>query len=161
MEGNHSIQYDILENRTDLDHTERELFILAEKQAQLAYAPYSHFHVGTAILLDNGLMIGGSNQENASYPLCMCAERVALYSAISMHPEARPVKMVIVAHNPNLKTDKPIPPCGACRQVILEYEFRFKQAIQILLRDDNGKFYRFEGARTLLPLAFDGSFLEK
>jgi cytidine deaminase len=160
MEKKITVEYEVLDHSDKLTDQEKNLFEIAEKQMELAYAPYSNFYVGAAILLDNGAVIPGSNQENAAYPLCMCAERVALYSAITQYPQGKGVKMAIVANNPHLKVDKPIPPCGSCRQVILEFENRFERPLEILLKDDFGKYYRFKSCSQLLPLAFDGSFLQ-
>jgi cytidine deaminase len=156
-----SFDYDVIETTGELKEIEIELFRIAESKLKDAYAPYSKFQVSAAVLLDNGQIVSGTNQENASYSLAMCAERVALYTASSLYPGTKPVSIAIIAHNPHKSIDKPIPPCGACRQVILEFENRFEQAVTILLKDDNGKFYRFENTRQLLPLAFDKSFLEQ
>lgn len=154
-------EYESFNSLQELSEEERALFENAEAQLQIAYAPYSKFYVGAAVLLDNGMIVSGSNQENASYPLCMCAERVALYSCSAQYPGSTPIKIAVIATNRQSKISKPIPPCGACRQVILEYEHRFQSPIEILLRDDTGKYYKFKSARDLLPLAFDGSFLMK
>ncbi len=154
-------EYETFHSISELTEEEQMLFKQAENQLNIAYAPYSNFHVGAAVLLNNHEIVAGSNQENASYPLCMCAERVALYSCSSQFPEATPVKIAVVATNRFQKISRPIPPCGACRQVILEYEHRFKSPIEILLKDDTGIYYKFKSARDLLPLAFDGSFLTR
>ena len=154
-------EYESYDSIQELSEEEQSLFELAESQLEKAYAPYSNFYVGAAVLLNNQKIVPGSNQENASYPLCMCAERVALYSCSALYPEAIPLKIAVVATNRQNKISKPIPPCGACRQVILEYEQRFNSPIEILLKDDTGKYYKFSSARDLLPLAFDGSFLMK
>jgi cytidine deaminase len=154
-----SFDYDSLTEFDQLEKDEQELFKLAEAELEKAYAPYSNFYVGAAILLDNGQNVVGSNQENASYSLCMCAERVALYAMTSQYPGAKALKMAVVANNPQKAIEKAIPPCGACRQVILEFETRFEEPIMILLKDDLGNYYRFANARQLLPLAFDKNFL--
>ena len=160
MEQTFSMNYMLIEGIQQLSREDTLLFEAADEIMLTAYAPYSGFSVGAALLLDNGQIVSGANQENASYPLCMCAERVALYSAISQFPESRGIKMAVVANSSIRKTDRPIPPCGACRQVLLEFEYRFEHPIEILLRDDYGKFYRFPSVRQLLPFAFDGSFLK-
>jgi len=158
--ANYSFDYEVMDSIDKLSDQEQKLFEKAEEQMKNAYAPYSSFFVGAAILLDNGDMVGGSNQENASYSLCMCAERTALYSFSSKYRGPKPVQMAIIANNPNKTIEKPIPPCGACRQVILEYETRFDQDIEIMLKDDHGKYYRFANSRQLLPLAFDKTYLK-
>src|SRR3970040_2328597 len=89
-----------------------------------AYAPYSKFRVGVAILLDNGKIVLGSNQENAAYPSGLCAERVAIFQAGAVYPEAKIIRMAITAASDTNTTAAPIPPCGACRQSIAEYEFK-------------------------------------
>src|SRR3970040_2580316 len=96
-----------------------------------AYAPYSKFRVGVAILLDNGKIVLGSNQENAAYPSGLCAERVAIFYAGSVYPEAKILKMAITAASDTNKTTTPIPPCGSCRQSIAEYETKQHTPIEI------------------------------
>jgi cytidine deaminase len=156
-----SYDYTRINGYDSLDEQDQLLFGEAMRQMENAYAPYSTFRVGAAILLDNGKIVGGSNQENASYSLCMCAERVALYAMASFYPGAAPLKIAVVASNPERAIDKAIPPCGACRQVILEFETRFDKPIEILLRDDFDRYYRFPNSRQLLPLAFDRTFLKE
>lgn len=158
---NYSFDYELIAGFNALSQIEKSLFEKALAHMNQAYAPYSTFRVGAAILLDNGKVVGGSNQENASYSLCMCAERVALYAMTTQFPGAKPVKIAVVANNPEKKIDQAIPPCGACRQVMLEFETRFEQPIEVLLKDDYDRYYRFQNTRQLLPLAFDRNFLKK
>lgn len=124
-----------------------------------AYAPYSRFHVGTALLLDNGEIISGSNQENASYPSGLCAERTAIFYAGAKFPKAKIVKMAITAASQNQKTSAPIPPCGACRQSIAEYETKQDQAIEIYFMGEVGKVMKSNSLANLLPFGFDSSNL--
>jgi cytidine deaminase len=124
-----------------------------------AYAPYSKFNVGAALLLDNGEVIIGSNQENASYPSGLCAERTAIYYAGAKHPNAKILKMAISASSQNQVTDKPIPPCGACRQAIAEYEIKQKKFVEIYFMGVEGKVVKSESLANLLPLLFDNSVL--
>ena len=124
-----------------------------------AYAPYSNFRVGAAILLDNGKIILGSNQENAAFPSGLCAERVAIYHAGSVYPNAKIVKMAISAASDSNTTDAPIPPCGACRQSIAEYEFKQETPIEIYFMGEIGAIYKSDSLKNLLPLAFDKKFL--
>jgi cytidine deaminase len=124
-----------------------------------AYAPYSKFKVGTAILLDNGEVVTGSNQENASYPSGLCAERTAIYYAGAKYPDAKFLQMAITASSQNQVTDKPIPPCGACRQAIAEYELKQKQHISIYFMGAKGKVVESDSLANLLPLLFDNSVL--
>jgi cytidine deaminase len=124
-----------------------------------AYAPYSKFKVGAAILLDNNEVIVGSNQENASYPSGLCAERTAIYYAGAKYPKAKILKMAITASSQNQVTDSPIPPCGACRQSISEYEIKQDQPIEIYFMGVKGKVVKSHSLANLLPLGFDRSFL--
>jgi len=149
----------IYENVTELDQSIQDIMQLATKQLDHAYAPYSNFYVGAAALLTNGNTHTGCNQENASYPLCICAERVALYSAGSVEPNATIKAVAITAKNPKKEIRKPISPCGACRQVILEFQNKQKAPIEIYLKADGPEIYLFESAQDLLPFSFDSSFL--
>ena len=106
---------------------EQELLQQAHTAAGMAYAPYSNFYVGAALMLDNGEICLGNNQENAAYPSGICAERVAIFAASATHPKARVTQMAVVAHAANRTLDHPISPCGACRQVLAEYEMKFKE----------------------------------
>ena len=124
-----------------------------------AYAPYSNFSVGAAILLDNNEIITGSNQENASYPSGLCAERTAIYYAGSQYPNAKVVTMAIIAGSKLKKTIKPIPPCGACRQAIAEYEIKQETPIEIYFMGETGKVAKSNSLSNLLPLGFDKSVL--
>lgn len=124
-----------------------------------AYAPYSKFNVGAAILLDNDEVITGSNQENASYPSGLCAERTAIYYAGAKFPEAKLLKMALTASSQNQITDKPIPPCGACRQAIAEYEVKQNAPIEIYFMGAEGKVVKSKSLVNLLPLVFDSSVL--
>ncbi len=124
-----------------------------------AYAPYSKFHVGTALLLDNGEIITGNNQENASYPSGLCAERTAIYYAGSQYPNAKVLRMAITATSQNKQTVSPIPPCGACRQAIAEYEVKQKVPIEIYFMGEKGKVAKSDSLANLLPFVFDKSVL--
>lgn len=124
-----------------------------------AYAPYSKFKVGAAILLDNNEVVTGSNQENASYPSGLCAERTAIYYAGAKHPNAKMLKMALTASSQNQITNTPIPPCGACRQAIAEYEIKQNQPIEIYFMGATGKVVKSNSLANLLPLGFDRTFL--
>jgi len=129
------------------------------KQVSDLSAPYSNFHVGAAVLLDNGKMIGGSNQENAAYPLCLCAERVALSAAASQHPNVVIKSMAITVKAPNQVVSQPAMPCGSCRQSLCEQEFKQKKDIKLVIRGEEGDIYIFKSAKDILPFSFDASFL--
>ncbi|HEY4617682.1 MAG TPA: cytidine deaminase [Flavobacterium sp.] len=124
-----------------------------------AYAPYSKFRVGVAIFLDNGKIVLGSNQENAAYPSGLCAERVAIFQAGAIYPEAKILKMAITAASDTNKTTSPIPPCGSCRQSIAEYETKQDTPIEIYFMGETGDIYKSESLKNLLPFMFDKKFL--
>jgi cytidine deaminase len=124
-----------------------------------AYAPYSRFRVGAAILLDNGKIVLGSNQENAAYPSGLCAERVAIFQAGAIYPNARIVKLAITAASDTNPTLSPIPPCGACRQSISEYEFKQDSPIELYFMGESGEVYRSNSINNLLPLSFNKTSL--
>ncbi|MFK7782155.1 cytidine deaminase [Psychroserpens sp.] len=124
-----------------------------------AYAPYSNFSVGAAILLDNNQIVTGNNQENASYPSGLCAERTAIYYAGANYPDAKIVKMALTAGSRVNQTITPIPPCGACRQAIAEYEVKQESPIEIYFMGETGKVVKSNSLANLLPLGFDRSFL--
>ncbi|MFZ1805872.1 MAG: cytidine deaminase [Cyclobacteriaceae bacterium] len=139
----------------DLDAESKYLVHKAKDAAHHAYAPYSKFHVGAAIILEDDTLVIGNNQENAAYPMCMCAERVALYAAASAHPGKNLKKMAVVAHKKNQKELTAATPCGGCRQVMLEYETSQKTPIQIVLLTEESKWTIFPSASFLLPFSFN------
>lgn len=140
---------------TDVQNLMREAFKVRDK----AYAPYSNFQVGAAILLENGKIISGSNQENASYPSGLCAERTAIYYAGAQFPEQKIHSLALSAKSSLHQTTVPTPPCGACRQAIAEYETKQNQPIAIYFMGETGKIIRSASLANLLPLAFDRTFL--
>ena len=144
----------------DLDSESKYLVHKAKEATQHAYAPYSKFYVGAALILIDGTVILGANQENASYPLCMCAERVALYAASSQHPDKEIKKLAVVAHKKNHKELVAAAPCGACRQVILEYEQRQQKPIELIMLGPNEKWTKCDSAASLLPFSFGKNNLE-
>lgn len=140
----------------------QDMQVLMEQAVEIrkkAYAPYSKFRVGAALLLDNGKTVLGSNQENAAYPSGLCAERVAIFQTGAIYPEAKIVKMAISAASDTNKTTTPIPPCGACRQSISEYEFKQEYPIEIYFMGESGEVYLSKSISNLLPLTFDKNFL--
>ena len=124
-----------------------------------AYAPYSKFLVGAALLLDNGEIVTGNNQENTSYPSGLCAERTAIYYAGSQFPGHKIMTLAISAGSENSVNTEPIPPCGACRQAIAEYEVNQDQPVEIYFMGESGKVVRSDSLANLLPLIFDRSVL--
>ncbi|OUR91345.1 cytidine deaminase [Flavobacteriales bacterium 34_180_T64] len=148
--------YDTLE---ELPENIQNLMKHAIEAREKAYAPYSKFHVGAALLLDNEEIISGSNQENASYPSGLCAERTAIFYAGAKYPKAKIVSMAITAASQNQKTTTPIPPCGACRQSIAEYEVKQEVPIEIYFMGQSGKIAKSDSLANLLPLVFDKASL--
>ena len=146
----------------NVDELSKDVLSLMQKAVEArekAYAPYSNFCVGAAILLDNGEVITGSNQENASYPSGLCAERTAIYYAGSQFPNAKILRMAITAGSKTNKTTKPIPPCGACRQSIAEYEVKQESPIEIYFMGETGAVAKSNSLANLLPFGFDKSVL--
>ncbi|KLT71618.1 MULTISPECIES: cytidine deaminase [Flavobacterium] len=137
----------------------QELMNQAVEIRKKAYAPYSQFKVGAALLLDNGKIVLGSNQENAAYPSGLCAERVAIFHAGSVYPEAKILKIAISAASDTNQTKAPIPPCGSCRQSIAEYEIKQDTPIEIYFMGEIGAIYRSASLKNLLPFMFDKKFL--
>lgn len=144
----------------ELSDTEKMLLEAAKEAAATAYAPYSRFQVGAAVLLDNGEVIKGSNQENAAYPSGLCAERVAMFYANATWPKAAITHLAVVAKHGQTYISMPIAPCGSCRQSLLEAEHRQKSPIRVLLFG-TGETACIESVRALLPLSFDESFLNE
>jgi len=151
--------FDVFETIQELPTDIQNLMHEAVAIRKTAYAPYSHFKVGAAILLNNGEIILGSNQENAAYPSGLCAERVAVFYAGAKYPEAKILKMAISAASNNTTTSAPIPPCGACRQSIAEYEIKQNTPIEIYFMGEIGSIYKSDSLKNLLPLLFDKKFL--
>ena len=138
----------------ELPEESRKLVDAALEATQRSYAPYSHFYVGAAVMLDNGVIVTGNNQENVAFPSGLCAERTALFYANAQYPEVPVKALAIVARDSSGKvTQAPISPCGACRQVMLETENRFGKPMQILLASAE-EVIVVERASALLPLAF-------
>lgn len=144
----------------DLDSESKYLVHKAKEATGHSYSPYSKFCVGSAIILEDGTVVSGANQENASYPLCMCAERVALYAVAAQFPGKRIMKMAVVAHKKNHKELTPASSCGACRQVMLEFEQRQHKPIEVIMLGPEEKWIKCSSAQSLLPFGFDGKVLE-
>lgn len=150
----------VFENFEELPQQIQELAQKAIRVRNNAYAPYSKFNVGAAILLDNGEIAVGSNQENAAYPSGLCAERTAIFHAGAIYPNAKIEKMFITATSEVVEVLSPIPPCGACRQAIAEYEIRQESAIEIYFMGESGVIYKSDSLKNLLPFTFDKSFIK-
>lgn len=138
----------------ELGKEDLELVTKAIDATGNSYAPYSNFHVGACLRLSNGTSVIGANQENAAYPVGLCAERTALFAAQAQHPELSVLSIAIAARNTSGElTEKPISPCGSCRQAILEVEERYNQPVRILLYGRSG-IYILRTIKDLLPLCF-------
>ena len=147
-------EYQVYDNSSQL--SEQDAWLLNEARAvtEQAYAPYSNFHVGAVAMMANGEVVAGTNQENASYPVGICAERVLLGTVATLHPNVD-IKSIAISYSSNtVKSDHPISPCGMCRQALLEYESRLKKPIRLILGGLEGKVYIIKTSSLLLPFAF-------
>ncbi|MCC9072872.1 cytidine deaminase [Flavobacterium sp. F-65] len=152
-------QFSVFESIDELSKDIQDLMNEAVAIRKKAYAPYSKFRVGAALLLDNGKIVLGSNQENAAYPSGLCAERVAIFHAGAIYPEAKILKIAISAASDTNQTIAPIPPCGSCRQSIAEYEIKQDTPIEIYFMGEIGQIYQSASLKNLLPFMFDKKFL--
>jgi cytidine deaminase len=152
-------EFSVYQSIQDLSKDVQDLMEQAIAIRKNAYAPYSKFRVGAALLLDNGKVVLGSNQENAAYPSGLCAERVAIFQAGAIYPDAKIIKMAITAASDTNTTSTPIPPCGGCRQSIAEYEIKQEQPIAIYFMGEIGVVYKSDSLKNLLPFMFDKNFL--
>lgn len=155
------INVEQVETAQELESWQQDLLQKAEEAAKNAYAPYSLFHVGAALLLENGIIVTGNNQENVAYPSGLCAERVAIYAAGAQYPDIKIKAIGIFARSENYTVDYPISPCGACRQAVAEYESRYHQNIQLILKGEKGPIYLVNSMNDLLPLLFNETRLKK
>ena len=151
---------DSYESIDELNQDDAFLLSEARSATQFAYAPYSNFQVSAAAKLVNGEVVYGSNQENASYPAGICAERSLLSSAASLHPGVAIETMAITYNNLNGTSDTPGAPCGICRQVINEFQLRYKKPMRLILSGMTGKVLIINNAANLLPLAFTAEDLK-
>ena len=137
----------------ELTDSDKRLIEAAKEATKRSYAPYSHFNVGAATMLDDGTIVTGSNQENAAYPSGLCAERTTLFHAGSEYPDKAVNTLAIAASNSEGFTEQPVTPCGACRQVMLEAEQRYHRPIRMLMYG-TACIYETRGTKDLLPLSF-------
>ncbi|MDT0686329.1 cytidine deaminase [Autumnicola psychrophila] len=151
-----------LEVYDNLEELPQDVFDLMQKAFDArdnAYAPYSQFNVGAAILLENAKVVTGSNQENASYPSGLCAERTAFFYAGAKYPGVRMKKVAISAKSLKHAVAAPVSPCGACRQVMAEYEVNQEENIELYFMGETGKVLKVKSVKDLLPLIFDRNIL--
>lgn len=157
---NHSFAYLRYPSLDDLPEAEKKLLKEAQLVAKQAYAPYSNFKVGAAAMMLNGEMVTGTNQENASYPAGLCAERVLLSTASSIYPGVALNTMAISYESNTGNHHQPISPCGICRQSLVEFQIRFNHPIKLILGGQTGEIWVFEQAGLLLPFGFEPAHLK-
>ena len=158
-ENKFEFEYEVYDNISQLTEQDAWLLNEAKNVTDQAYAPYSNFHVGAVAMLENGEVVAGTNQENASYPVGICAERVLLGNAATLYPGVSIDTLAISYDSKEVPSDHPISPCGMCRQALLEYETRTNKPIRMILSGQQGKIYIVKTVRFLLPFAFDSSEL--
>jgi cytidine deaminase len=157
---NYSFSYTVFESADELPKEDAQLLQQAREMTQQAYAPYSNFYVGAIAKLANGKTVSGTNQENASFPVGLCAERVLLSSAVSLFPKI-PIETIAISYTSDtVKSDHPVAPCGLCRQTLIEFEERLKSPIRLILAGSEGKVFVIERASQLLPFAFTSDELQ-
>ncbi|MFI5129677.1 MAG: cytidine deaminase [Chitinophagales bacterium] len=147
-------QYEVYDDVGELKKEDAELLAKARAVTKQAYAPYSNFFVGAVAKLKNGQTVSGTNQENASYPVGICAERVLLGNAATNYPGISIDTLAISYDSKDVPSDHPISPCGMCRQALLEYETRTENPIRVILAGQQGKIYVVSTIKFLLPFAF-------
>ena len=149
----------VFENDQELSVEDATLLTAAKNALPNAYAPYSKFKVAAAILLANGKTVTGTNQENAAYPVCLCAEATALSACSALYPDVPMKKIAITIKSGTHVVKHPVAPCGVCRQRLLEYETRFNTTIELILRGEEGEIYAIKSVKDILPLQFSGEDL--
>lgn len=159
MEKEFNFKFEVIASKNDLNEVEKKLYERAFAARQKAYATYSNFYVGCALLLENGEIISGSNQENAAYPSGLCAERTTIFWTSANYPNVKIKKLFVIGAPKDALTSTPIPPCGSCRQSILEYEVKQDENIEIYFASLDGEIFKTKSIRDLLPFSFDASFL--
>ena len=149
-----NIELEVFDKLEELSAIEQSLVIKAKAIAKKAYAPYSKFNVGAALLLDNGEIISGNNQENAAYPSGICAERTAIFYANAQYPNQAVKALAVAVFRNGEYAEQPVTPCGSCRQVILETENRYNSPIRVIMTGEK-QIYVANSIKYLLPLSFD------
>ncbi len=149
------------ESENELNSIDQELLQKAREASDLAYAPYSNFYVGAALLLENGVIVTGNNQENVAYPSGLCAERVAIYAAGAQYPNVAIKTIAITCKSKSFHVDEPLSPCGACRQAMSEYEMKQNSVIRTILAGEIGGIRVMESIADLLPFMFKAEQLKK
>ena len=157
----HPFEYLVYHSATELTITDQELLEKAKEAVCSSHAPYSRYHVGAAVRMANGTVFSGSNQENMSFPVGLCAERVAVFAAVSNAPNVPIAAIAITARADDFEVSAPVPPCGMCRQAIVEYEMKYGNKIRLILAGHSGKVYIIPSMESLLPLTFHEDGLAK
>jgi cytidine deaminase len=156
-----TISYQEYSSFDDLDTIDQDLCKEAIKAMATSHSPYSEFRVGAAVKLESGKIVYGSNQENAAYPSGLCAERIALFTIGSAYPDEKIISIAITAHTNNFQITEPVTSCGACLQVMAEYEKKQRFPIEVLFYCQNGSIIKTKGIKSLLPFAFAETRLKK
>lgn len=151
---NQPVSYTLYSSDGELEKSDALLLQEAKSAVKTSYAPYSRYHVGAAVRLANGMVFRGSNQENISFPVGLCAERVALFFAMASAKESPVVAVAITARADDFPVTEPVTPCGMCRQALLEYEMKFNRPVRLIMSGESGSVVVVEGVHQLLPLAF-------
>jgi cytidine deaminase len=159
QEQKFEFSFEVYDSIDELNVDDRQLLIEARNVTDKAYAPYSNFLVGAAAKLSDDEIVTGTNQENASYPVGICAERVLLSAVSSLHPGIAIETMAVSYQSKKIKSDHPISPCGMCRQALQEFEGRAGKPIRLVLGGMEGKVFVIKSASQLLPLAFSSEEL--
>lgn len=149
-----TIPFEVFDHRSELPEEIRNLLNKAQQARESAYAPYSHFKVGAAILLESGEIITGNNQENAAYPSGLCAERVAAYHAASNFPNQKMIALAVVVEEENTTSEIPATPCGSCRQSLFEFEQKQHAPLSVYCMAKSGKIVKISSVSDLLPFGF-------
>jgi len=151
--------FKVYDSIDELNDQIKALFNEAKLIRESAYSEYSKFSVGAAVLLENGKILCGSNQENSSYPSGLCAERTVLFYANSKYPNIKIKEIAVIAGSINKINENPVAPCGSCRQVISEFQTKQKSDIGLYFKGEKGKIIYTDSINNLLPFKFDSSFL--
>ena len=157
--GNYT--FDVFDSINNLNSEDQTLLTAAINAINNAYAPYSNFYVGAAVLLENGKIITGNNQENAAYPSGLCAERVAIFYASSQYPGIKIKSIAVSANSKKYNINYPIAPCGSCRQAISEYEVKMDSPIRLIMFGESGEIYISPSISNLLHLMFSSKNLSE
>ena len=156
----HIIEIEDYQSFDELNAKDRVLLDHAQQACKSAYAPYSRFRVGAAVLLENSEIVIGNNQENAAYPSGSCAERVAMYYASARYPKVAMLSVAVAVESDEVVFNKPLAPCGSCRQVMAEYEHLFQIKMRVILSEPGGRVQIINGISDLLPFTFNAKELK-